>query len=59
MVAAIERIGRGADCFEGDVFAMPHIDPAWRGFFLDFLANILLLPRLDSGPISSSHSTVI
>lgn len=28
MVAAIERIGRGANCYEGDVFAMPHIGPA-------------------------------
>ncbi len=25
MSAAIERIGRGANCFEGNVFAMPHI----------------------------------
>ncbi|MCT4654774.1 MAG: tyrosine protein phosphatase [Cohaesibacter sp.] len=28
MLDAIERIGRGANCFEGDVFAMPHIGPA-------------------------------
>lgn len=28
MVAAIEHIGRGANCYEGDVFAMPHIGPA-------------------------------
>ncbi|MCV6546178.1 MAG: tyrosine protein phosphatase [Cohaesibacter sp.] len=25
MVAAIEAIGRGAYCYEGDIFAMPHI----------------------------------
>ena len=28
MLAAIESIGRGAECFEGNVFAMPHIEPA-------------------------------
>lgn len=26
MLAAIKQIGRGADCFEGDIFAMPHIE---------------------------------
>nr|WP_321462763.1 protein-tyrosine phosphatase family protein [uncultured Cohaesibacter sp.] len=26
MSEAIKNIGRGADCFEGNVFAMPHID---------------------------------
>ncbi|SNY92478.1 Predicted protein tyrosine phosphatase [Cohaesibacter sp. ES.047] len=25
MVKAIESIGRGADCYEGNIFAMPHI----------------------------------
>lgn len=28
MVRAIKRIGRGADCFEGNVFAMPHLEEA-------------------------------
>lgn len=28
MLAAIERIGRGANCYEGDIFAMPHISAA-------------------------------
>lgn len=42
MVAAIEAIGRGADCYEGNIFAMPHI-PSLSGMARADLPEAALL----------------